>query len=85
MITIAELINKIKWDSREDPSDYSLLYLDRVRKCLVEIRYNDIKRVDEGFMVLDRDGEEVNIPLHRVREVRKKGEIVWQRRRQDAE
>ena len=37
MITIEDLINKIKWDEREDPADYSLFYIDRMTKKLVEI------------------------------------------------
>ena len=79
MITIEDLINKIKWDERENPEDYSLYYLDRITKKLVEIRYKDILKVEEGFVVLEREGEETNIPLHRIRKVTKKGEIVWQR------
>ncbi|MBW2972002.1 DUF504 domain-containing protein [Candidatus Woesearchaeota archaeon] len=79
MITISELINKIKWDKRERPADYSLFYLDRITKKLVEIKYEEMKRVDEGFIVLERDGEETSIPLHRIRKVTKKGETIWQR------
>ncbi len=80
MITISELINKIKWDERESPADYTLFYLDRVSRKLVEIRYEEIKRVDEGFIVLEREGEETQIPLHRIRRVEKDGETVWQRK-----
>jgi uncharacterized protein (UPF0248 family) len=79
MITIEQLINKIKWDDRENPAEYSLFYLDRITKKLVEIKYKDIARVDEGFMVVMRDGEETSIPLHRIRRVMKKGIIMWKR------
>ena len=79
MLTIEDLINKIKWDDREDPADYSLFYLDRITKKLVEIQYKDILRVEDGFIVLEREGKETNIPLHRIRKVIKKGETVWQR------
>ncbi|MBI5880946.1 DUF504 domain-containing protein [archaeon] len=79
MITIDALVNKIKWDSREKPEEYSLFYIDRITKRLVKIKYEDIKRIDEGVLVLDRNGEETEIPLHRIREVRKKGEVVWKR------
>ena len=43
------------------------------------IRYNDILRVEDGFIVLEREGAETNIPLHRIRKVTKKGETAWQR------
>jgi uncharacterized protein (UPF0248 family) len=79
MITISDLVNKIKWDKREKPSEYSLFYVDRMTKQMMEIKYTDIKRIDEGFIVLERDGEETEIPLHRIREVRKGGKTVWRR------
>ncbi|MBW2968049.1 DUF504 domain-containing protein [Candidatus Woesearchaeota archaeon] len=80
MITIQELINKIKWDDREDPSEYSLSYIDRITLKLIPVKYTDILRVEEGFMVLMKKGEETHIPLHRIREVRKKEVVIWQRR-----
>ncbi|MBI2128602.1 DUF504 domain-containing protein [Candidatus Woesearchaeota archaeon] len=79
MITIKELLNKIKWDKREEPEDYSVFYLDRVLNRLIEMPYARIKRIEEGFFVIDKDNEETFIPLHRIREVRKKGKLVWQR------
>ena len=77
MISIKELINKIKYDEREKPEEYVLYYYDRVEDKLKEIKYMEIKKLDGNFMVLERAGEEVEIPLHRVKEVRKKGEVVW--------
>jgi uncharacterized protein (UPF0248 family) len=77
MIPIKELINKITWDKREKPEDYALWFLDLDR--LVEMPYVAIKRLDGNFMVVEKEGEEVEIPLHRVREVRKKGVVVWKR------
>lgn len=79
MIPIHDLVNKIKWDENESPEDYVLGYEDRVSKKLVEVRFVEIKRTEDNFMVLERNMEEVSIPLHRVRVVKKKGEIVWQR------
>ena len=80
MEPISSIINKIKWDKNENPEDYDIGYEDRIAKKIVEIKFSEIKRVDEGFMVLERDMEEVNIPLHRIRIVRKKGKIVWERK-----
>ena len=77
MIPIKELINKIKWDKRENPEDYALWFLDLDK--LVEMKYTDIKNIDGNFMVVEKEGEEIEIPLHRIREVRKKGVVVWKR------
>jgi len=77
MQTIKNLINKIKWDKRENPSDYTLFYIDLRKKK--ELAYSSIKRLEGNFIVIERDNEEVEIPMHRIREVKKKGIVVWKR------
>jgi uncharacterized protein (UPF0248 family) len=79
MQTISELLNKIKWDKNLNPSEYSIFYFDRIRKVLIEIEYNDIKRVDKGLITVEMGRKEVNIPLHRIRRVERKGRLVWER------
>lgn len=79
MITIKDLLNKIKWDKNLNPKDYTLYYLDRISKTLKKIRYSDIKRIEGNFLVIMREGEETRIPLHRIRRVEKKGVVMWQR------
>lgn len=79
MITIKDFINKIKWDKRENPEDYSLFYVDRISKELIEIKMKDIKKIEDCFLSINKDEEEINIPLHRIREVRKKDVVVWKR------
>ena len=79
MQPIQDLINKIKWDKNEHPSEYAIGYEDRVLKKIIEIKFTDIKRIEDGFMVLERDNEEAMIPLHRVRTVKKKDLVVWKR------
>ena len=79
MQPIQDLLNKIKWDKREDPTKYSVFYLDRILNRLVEIPYTKIKKLEGSFMIFDNE-EETNIPLHRVRKVMKNNEIVWERK-----
>jgi len=79
MLPIHQLLNKIKWDKRENPEEYSVFYYDRILKKLIEIPYTKIKRLEGSFMVLDNE-EETNIPLHRVRKVIKNDKIVWERK-----
>jgi len=80
MITIKELINKIKWDKRENPEDYILAYWDNMTRKLVEFPYKAIKETSKNFITIEIDGEEKEIPLHRMKLVKKKGETVWKRR-----
>lgn len=79
MIPIQDLLNKIKWDERENPQDYILYYHDRVRGKLMQLKYNDILGIEDGFMTVNREGKETAIPLHRIKKVEKKGKTVWER------
>ncbi len=74
---ILDLLNKVKWDKNENPEDYSIAYFDRVSSKNREIRFNDIKSIEGNFMIVGE--EESHIPLHRIREVKKKSIIIWQR------
>jgi uncharacterized protein (UPF0248 family) len=79
MASILELVNKIRWDPREKPEAYTLFYLDRMSKELKTLPFMDIKRIEGTFLIIERDGEETNIPLHRVRKVERDGKSVWER------
>jgi uncharacterized protein (UPF0248 family) len=79
MQPIKDLINKIKWDKRESPEDYSLIYIDLGKKK--ELAYISIKRLEGNFMIIERNSEEIEIPLHRIKEVLKKGKVIWRRLR----
>ena len=78
MLYILDFLNKIKWDKRENPDDYSIGYWDNIDKKLIFIDFSEIKKIEGNFLLLDRD-EETYIPIHRVKEVRKKEKIVWKR------
>ena len=79
MITIKGFLNKIKYDKRLKAENFSIYYLDRVNDDLIEIKYDDIKRLEGNFMVLEKDNHEVEIPLHRIRAVKEKDKVVWKR------
>jgi len=79
MKPVKDLINKILWDEKENPEDYSLYYLDRITKKYKEIKFKEIKKLEGDFLVLERE-EETEIPLHRIKFVRKKGLVVWERK-----
>ncbi|MBI4150379.1 DUF504 domain-containing protein [Candidatus Woesearchaeota archaeon] len=79
MQSILELINKIRWDKREKPEEYTFYYLDRITNEHKAIRFAEIKRIEGNFLYLERDGEETAIPLHRIKYVKRGNEIIWQR------
>lgn len=73
MITVvADIINRIIWDSSLSPENYVIVFLDRFQGEL-EVGFDSWKKesTDEEF-----------IPQHRVLYIRHvNGEIVWDRRR----
>jgi len=79
MQPIHKLLNKIKWDKRENPEQYSIFYFDRILKILIKIPYNKIKRVEGSFMMIDNE-DESNVPLHRIKKVAKNDIVVWERK-----
>ena len=78
-MTIKDILNKIKWDKKENPKDYSLIYLDLGK--LKEMPYTNIKRIEGTFMVIEKNNEETFIPMHRIRKVKRKGKIIWERKK----
>ncbi|MBD3318964.1 DUF504 domain-containing protein [Candidatus Woesearchaeota archaeon] len=77
MIPIHELLNKIKWDDRENPDEYVLVYLDF--GTLREIPYAALQDIEGSFMVVYVDGKTSHIPLHRIKMVKKNGKTIWKR------
>ncbi len=78
-MTIKDLINKIKWNKNLNPDDYTLIYIDRIDKNKKKMNFTDIEKIEGSFLMLTKEDKEVNIPLHRIREVRKQGKLVWKR------
>jgi uncharacterized protein (UPF0248 family) len=77
MRPVQDVLNQIRWDKKLNAEDFVIEYVDFGK--LVSMPYSAVKRIEGLFMIVEKNGEEVNIPLHRVRIVRQKGEIVWQR------
>jgi len=79
MTTIKQLLDRIKWDENMKPEQFAVYYLDRVKNKLVEIRYVDIKKIEGNYIIIEKNGEEVNIPMHRIKRVTKAGFTFWKR------
>lgn len=79
MMFIIDLLNKIKWDKREDPSEYKIVYYDRVEDKNKEVKFDKIKEIENLFITVELDDKEISLPMHRIREVKKGDKIVWKR------
>lgn len=76
MLPIKDLLNRIRWDEKENPEDYGIVYTDRVLQKEIKIMFKDISRIEDEFMIIN----ETSIPLHRIVKVYKKNKLIWERK-----
>lgn len=82
MMPIQDLLHRILWDRRFGQGEFTLGYYDRIEQKLVLVPLRDIEFPKDSpgvFELIDGDGMVRTIPLHRVREVYKNGELIWRR------
>ncbi|MBN2013745.1 MAG: DUF504 domain-containing protein [Candidatus Altiarchaeota archaeon] len=69
-----DALNRIRWDRKLKPEEYSIMYLDRGK--LREVRFTEIQLQGDFFQ-----SAENQIPMHRIRKILRKGNVVWEKRR----
>ena len=82
MQPIHELLNRIHWDPEFGRGHFEIGYYDRIVGKIIRVQFNEVTQLPGNkfcFHVLDDDGIGHSIPLHRVREVYKDGELIWKR------
>lgn len=86
MIPIHELLNRIRWDEDYGDADFVIGYYDRVADAIIRVPLADIS-FEAGdhfdFSLTDEEGREHTIPLHRIRQVYRNGELVWERHKEE--
>lgn len=81
MIQIIKLLNKIKWDKKENQDDYKIGYLDRVQNKIIKIPLSEIELGDKfSFVKYDEERNEHEIPFHRIKKVWKNETLIWGRK-----
>lgn len=82
MQPIDKLLSRIKWDSEFGDAVFEIGYYDRVAARIVRRPFGDLLFAPDSkdsFLLMDEEGVCQRIPLHRVREVYRNGELIWQR------
>ena len=82
MIPIQDLLHRIRWDAEFGKGEFVLGYHDRVRHEIVRVPFSRIHftpREHFAFEAVEHDGTVHTVPLHRVREVWRNGELIWHR------
>lgn len=82
MTPIHELLNRIRWDREFGAARFELGYLDRFEKTLHRVHLDGLI-FPEGerrtFQFTDLGGKTRRVPLHRIRQVWRDGDLIWQR------
>lgn len=79
---IQELLSRIRWDEAYGRADFVIGYYDRLEQRVIKVPLKELYFSPEDhfdFELLDEDGVTHTIPLHRIRQVFRNGELVWQR------
>jgi uncharacterized protein (UPF0248 family) len=82
MIPIQDLLHRIQWDPAFGKADFEIGYFDRVTVKIVRVPFRHVhfeKGEHFAFDAIEEDGSVHSVPLHRVREVWRNGELIWQR------
>lgn len=82
MIPIHELLSRIHWDKAFGAAEFRIGYYDRIEGRLLYVALKDVHFTSDAhapFQLVDEDGVTHTIPLHRVKEVWRNGELIWQR------
>ena len=78
MMPIKQFLNKIKYSGKFNQSDITIYYYDRIENRLKPTNYENIK-LEDDFLIVN----ESTIPLHRIKEIRNKGVVIWKRKWQE--
>lgn len=82
MIPIHELLNKIRWDSTFGAAEFAIGYYDRIADHIILVQFTALNfSTDDhfSFTLVDDEGALHTIPLHRIRQVFRNGELIWAR------
>lgn len=84
MIPIHELLNRIRWDAGfAAGADFKIGYYDRVEDDIVIVPLTRLFfEPDNHFsvgVVCDDSAELHTVPLHRIRQVYRNDELIWER------
>lgn len=82
MTPIQQLLHRIRWDRAFGRGRFELGYFDRATGTIRRVALRDLvfpPDARHAFEVLDESGQWCRIPFHRIRQVWRNGQLIWQR------
>ncbi len=84
MIPIRQLLDRIRWDTAFGRADFEIGYYDRMKDRIVQVAIRQVSfTAGNHFSIeaINAEGEPCMLPLHRIRQVFRNGELIWERHR----
>ena len=82
MQPIHELLNSVHWDPEFGRGHFEIGYYGRLDTKIIRVSFKEVTQMPGNkffFHVFDEDGIAHCVPMHRVCEVYKDGELIWKR------
>lgn len=82
MIPIHKLLSRIRWDTEYGKGDFKIGYYDRLEDRIIVVPLKQVCFESSNHFSLEvlEDSTELHtVPLHRIRQVYKDGELIWER------
>ena len=82
MVPIQELLSRIRWDAPFGAANFALGYHDRHEDRILIVPFREVRWAGghaRTFQFIDPEGELRRVPLHRIRQVYRDGELIWER------
>lgn len=82
MIPIHQLLNRIRWDRDFGRAVFEIGYYDRIDDRIVRVPFEEISFPTDDrstILIIDQEGVSHSVPLHRIREVFRDRQLIWQR------
>lgn len=83
MIPIQDLLSQIRWDESFGKGNFVIGYYDRKSEEIIQVPLQQVQFTPSDhffFRFTDQEERTREVPLHRIREVYKNGELIWHRR-----
>ena len=75
---VGDILNEIRWDKKLKPEEYMIVYFDRIAEKTIEVPFLAMGR-EGNFFTIEVNGRKMSVPLHRIRQIKRNGKIVWER------
>lgn len=86
MMTIRSLLDRIRWDRNYGGGRFVIGYYDRIEERIILVPFEAVEADPDNRSILllsDAKGQSHSVPLHRVYEVYRNGELIWERKRRE--